>query len=51
MADAAKLFYERLAWAAEWYLRTDTLEAATAKVLTHQLAQPITAAWGDLCPA
>ena len=48
MADAAKLSYERLAWAAEWYLRTDTLEAATAKVLSYQLAQPITAAWGDL---
>ena len=48
MADAAKLSYERLAWAAERYLRTDTLEAATAKVLSYQLGQPITAAWGDL---
>ncbi len=48
MADAAKLSYERLAWAAEWYLRTDTLEAATAAILQCQLDQPITASWGDL---
>ena len=47
MADTTKLSYERLAWAAEWHLRTDTLEAATAKVLTYQLAQPMVA-WGDL---
>ncbi len=45
MADAAKLSYERLAWAAEWYLRTDTLEAATSAILSHQLDQPITRSW------
>lgn len=48
MAEAAKLSYERLAWAAEWYLRTDTLEAATASVLSYQLAQPVTVHWGEL---
>lgn len=49
MADAAKLSYERLAWAAEWYLRTDTLQAATGTILSLQLNQPITRSWeGDL---
>lgn len=47
MAELADLSYDRLAWATEWYLREDTLDAAVASVVNYQHRLPLSAAWGD----
>ncbi|MDP9353350.1 MAG: Tn3 family transposase [Chloroflexota bacterium] len=46
MAELADLSYDRLAWATEWYLREDTLDAAVASIVNYQHRLPLSAAWG-----
>jgi TnpA family transposase len=46
MAKIADLSYDRLAWCTTWYLREETLKAATAAIVNFQYHQPLSRAWG-----
>lgn len=46
MAEIADLSYAQLAWVSEWYLRNETLTAATAAVVNFQHQLPLARAWG-----
>jgi len=46
MAYSAGLVYDRLAWASTWYLREETLKAATAALVNFQYRQPLAQHWG-----
>jgi TnpA family transposase len=46
MAHSADLTYDRLAWASHWYLRDDTLKAATTALVNFQYRQPLARHWG-----
>jgi TnpA family transposase len=46
MGRAADLSYRELAWATDWYLREETLTAATTAIINYQHRLPIAAAWG-----
>ena len=47
MARISGISYQQLAWAQDWYLRHDTLVAATARIINFHHRLPITAVWGD----
>ncbi len=46
MAQIADLRYDRLTWCNNWYLREDTLKAATAVLVNFHYHQPLAAYWG-----
>jgi TnpA family transposase len=46
MAQIADLNYDRLAWCNNWYLREDTLQAATNALVNFHYHQPLAAHWG-----
>lgn len=46
MADIAHLSYEQLAWTTNWYLREETLKAATTRLVNYHYHQPLARAWG-----
>jgi len=47
MAEASGIPYEVLAWTAEWYLREDTLRAASALIVNYHHGLPLAALLGD----
>ncbi len=47
MADSSDLSYDQLAWANEWYLRDETLAAASARLVGHHHGLPLASSWGD----
>lgn len=46
MAQIADLRYDRLAWCNNWYLREETLQAATNALVNFHYHQPLAAHWG-----
>jgi TnpA family transposase len=46
MADIAHLSYEQLSWTTNWYLREETLKAATTRLVNYHYHQPLARAWG-----
>lgn len=46
MAEIADLTYRQLAWTSEWYLREETLGAATAAIVNYQHRLPLARFWG-----
>lgn len=47
MAHAAGVSGYQLGWVTEWYLRTETLAAANARIVNYHHAHPLARAWGD----
>jgi len=47
MAEATPFTYWQLAWAADWYLREETLAAAQAELDNFVLQLPFSRIWGD----
>jgi len=47
MVDVVDLSYRQLHWANNWYLREETLQAATNTLVNFQYAQPLSHYWGD----
>ncbi len=47
MADSSDLSYDQLAWATEWYLRHETLAAASGRLVDHHHGLPLASSWGD----
>lgn len=47
MAQIADLSYDRLAWCTNWYLREDTLQAATNTLVNFHAQQPLVTHWGS----
>ncbi len=46
MADIAHLSYEQLAWTTNWYIREETLKAATTRLVNYHYHQPLARFWG-----
>lgn len=46
MAEIAELSYRGLAWANDWYIREETLKAATAAVVNFHHGLPLAKVWG-----
>ncbi len=46
MAENADLTYRQLAWTTEWYLREETLQAASTAIVNYQHGLPLAQAWG-----
>jgi TnpA family transposase len=46
MAQIADLSYQRLAWCTTWYVREETLRAATTALVNAQYHQPLGQLWG-----
>ncbi len=46
MAEVSDLTYRQLAWATEWYLREETLNAASAEIVTDHHRRWLAQAWG-----
>jgi len=47
MAELADLAYDKLLWCANWYLREETLQAATEVLVNFQYQQDLSRYWGD----
>lgn len=47
MAESTPFTYRQLAWAADWYLREETLSKAQAELDNFVLRQPLSQRWGD----
>jgi hypothetical protein len=47
MAESCGVPYDVLAWTAEWYLRPETLEAASAAIVDHHHGLPMAGAFGS----
>jgi TnpA family transposase len=47
MARIADLTYRQLAWCTNWYLRDETLKAATTTLVNFQYHQPLSQSWGS----
>ena len=49
MAASAGISYDALAWTAEWYFRTETLEAANAAIVSYHHRLPFAQVSGQGC--
>lgn len=47
MAALTDLPYDTLLWCANWYIREETLQAATDALVNFQYQQPLSRYWGD----
>jgi len=47
MADLSDLSYDQLLWCTKWYLREETLQAATDVLVNFQYQQPLSQHWGS----
>jgi TnpA family transposase len=47
MADLSDLSYEQLLWCTNWYIREETLQAATDVLVNFQYQQPLSKHWGS----
>jgi len=47
MVDVVDISYRQLHWANNWYIREETLQAATNDLVNFQYAQPLSHYWGD----
>ncbi len=47
MAQIASLSHDRLIWCDNWYIREETLKAATGSLVNFQYHQPLTQHWGS----
>jgi TnpA family transposase len=46
MADLSDLSYDQLLWCTNWYIREETLQAATDALVNFQYQQPLSKHWG-----
>jgi TnpA family transposase len=46
MAQISDLTYQKLAWCMNWYVRDETLKAATTRLVNFQFRQPLSRFWG-----
>jgi len=46
MAEISSLTYDRLAWATNWHIREETLQAAINNLVNYQYHQPLSHFWG-----
>jgi TnpA family transposase len=46
MAQISDLTYQKLAWCTNWYIRDETLKAATTRLVNFQYHQPLSRSWG-----
>ncbi|MGO8721592.1 MAG: Tn3 family transposase, partial [Acidimicrobiales bacterium] len=46
MARISDLTYQKLAWCTNWYIRDETLKAATTRLVNFQYHQPLSRLWG-----
>ena len=46
MARISDLTYQKLAWCTHWYVRDETLKAATTRLVNFQYHQPLSQFWG-----
>jgi TnpA family transposase len=46
MARISDLTYQKLAWCTNWYVRDETLKAATMRLVNFQYRQPLSRFWG-----
>jgi TnpA family transposase len=46
MARISDLTYQELAWCTNWYVRDETLKAATTRLVNFQYHQPLSRSWG-----
>jgi TnpA family transposase len=46
MARISDLTYPKLAWCTNWYVRDETLKAATTRLVNFQYRQPLSRFWG-----
>ena len=47
MVDVVDISYSQLLWANNWYVRQDTLQAATNDLVNYQYSRPLSHYWGD----
>jgi TnpA family transposase len=47
MAELTDLSRRQLIWCTSWYIREETLQAATNTLVNHQYRQPLSHRWGD----
>ena len=47
MADSSDLSYDQLLWCTNWYIREETLQAATDVLVNFQSQQPLSQHWGS----
>ena len=47
MADLSDLSYDQLLWCTNWYIREETLQAATDVLVNFQYQQPLSKHWGS----
>lgn len=47
MADLSDLSYDQLLWCTNWYIREETLQAATDVLVNFQYQQPLSQHWGS----
>ena len=47
MARISDLTYQKLAWCTNWYIRDETLKAATTRLVNFQYHQPLSRFWGS----
>ncbi|HRQ41564.1 MAG TPA: Tn3 family transposase [Chloroflexota bacterium] len=47
MADLSDLSYDQLLWCTNWYIREETLQAATDVLVNFQYQQPLSQYWGS----
>ena len=47
MADLSDLSYDQLLWCTNWYVREETLQAATDVLVNFQYQQPLSKNWGS----
>jgi TnpA family transposase len=47
MADLSDLSYDQLLWCTNWYIREETLQAATDVLVNFQYQQPLSRHWGS----
>jgi hypothetical protein len=47
MADLSDLSYDQLLWCTNWYVREETLQAATDVLVNFQYQQPLSKHWGS----
>jgi len=47
MADLSEFSYDQLLWCTKWYIREETLQAATDVLVNFQYQQPLSQHWGS----
>jgi TnpA family transposase len=47
MVDVVDLSYSQLLWTNNWYVREETLQAATNDLVNYQYSRPLSHYWGD----